>query len=75
MIILTGEARVPTVVEAMRRGAYDYLTKPWRTEELLLRLHRALERRTLADEVRSLRQRLAGGRPAAGADGRQLGRR
>jgi DNA-binding NtrC family response regulator len=58
VIILTGEARVPTVVEAMRRGAYDYLTKPWRTEELLLRLHRALERRTLGDEVRSLRQRL-----------------
>jgi two-component system, NtrC family, response regulator HydG len=58
VIILTGEVRVPIVVEAMRRGAYDYLTKPWRPEELLLRLHRALERRTLAEEVRSLRQRL-----------------
>jgi DNA-binding NtrC family response regulator len=58
VIILTGEARVPTVVEAMRRGAYDYLTKPWRAEELLLRLHRALERRTLAEEVRALRQKL-----------------
>jgi two-component system, NtrC family, response regulator HydG len=58
VIILTGEARVPTVVEAMRRGAYDYLTKPWRTEELMLRLDRALERRRLASEIRSLRQRL-----------------
>jgi DNA-binding NtrC family response regulator len=58
VIILTGETKVPTVVEAMRRGAYDYLTKPWRTEELVLRLNRALERRALADEVRSLRQKL-----------------
>jgi DNA-binding NtrC family response regulator len=58
VIILTGEVRVPTVVEAMRRGAYDYLTKPWRPDELVLRLRRALERRTLAEEVRSLRQRL-----------------
>jgi DNA-binding NtrC family response regulator len=58
VIILTGEVRVPTVVEAMRRGAYDYLTKPWRPDELLLRLQRAVERRTLAEEVRSLRQRI-----------------
>jgi DNA-binding NtrC family response regulator len=58
VIILTGETRVPTVVEAMQRGAYDYVTKPWRVEELLLRLGRALERRTLAGEVRALRQRL-----------------
>jgi DNA-binding NtrC family response regulator len=58
VIILTGEVRVPTVVEAMRRGAFDYLTKPWRPEELVLRLQRALERRRLSEEVRSLRERL-----------------
>ncbi len=59
VIVLTGQVSVSTAVEAMRRGAFDYLPKPWRPEELVLRVNRALERRSLASEVRSLRQRLA----------------
>jgi DNA-binding NtrC family response regulator len=63
VIVLTGQVSVSTAVEAMRRGAYDYLPKPWRPEELVLRVNRALERRSLASEVRSLRQRLAAAAP------------
>jgi two-component system nitrogen regulation response regulator GlnG len=58
VIVLTGVVAVSAVVEAMRRGAYDYLTKPWRAEDLVLRLNRAIERRALTAEVRSLRRKL-----------------
>src|SRR3954453_5839721 len=42
-ILLTGHSSVPSAVEAMRSGAYDYLTKPINPDELILLIRRAVE--------------------------------
>jgi DNA-binding NtrC family response regulator len=47
IIMLTGMADVKTAVECMKLGAYDYITKPTTTDELLTTIQRALERRQL----------------------------
>jgi len=59
VIMLTGQATVETAVEAMKLGAYDYLTKPYRITELDVRVRQAAEKRRLrVDNVR-LREQLA----------------
>ena len=50
VILLTGVNDVPTVVEGVKRGAFDYVTKPWDVDDLLDRLARAIHRRE-SDEV------------------------
>ena len=55
VIILTGHASVEGAVEAMKRGAYTYLTKPFDPRELVLQIARALESRKLATENQRLR--------------------
>ncbi len=59
VIILTAYGDIPTVVEAMRLGADDYLTKPFGKEEVVLALSRALERSALLAEVEALRAELS----------------
>lgn len=59
-IMLTAYSSIESAVEAMRRGAYDYLTKPVNLEELRFRIERVLEARSLRREVEALRGRLAG---------------
>jgi len=54
VIILTAYVEIPRAVEAMRRGAYDYLTKPFVKDELVLTVQRALERRRLVARVEEL---------------------
>src|SRR6476646_4668547 len=57
--MLTGQATVETAVEAMKLGAYDYLTKPYRITELDVRVKQAADKRKLrVDNVR-LREQLA----------------
>ncbi len=58
VIILTAFATVDLAVEAMRKGAYDFLTKPIHLDKLELVLRNALEARRLAQENRELRLRL-----------------
>lgn len=59
VIMLTGHATVETAIEAMKLGAYDYLTKPYRIIELDALVKQAAEKRRLrVDNVR-LRQQLA----------------
>jgi DNA-binding NtrC family response regulator len=58
MIILTAFGTVETAVEAMKAGAYDYLTKPVHPEEMSLVVGRALEHFRLVKEVRALRSSL-----------------
>jgi DNA-binding NtrC family response regulator len=58
VVMMTGAQDVATAVQAMRRGAEDYLTKPFELEELKLALDRAVERAGLRREVHSLRQSL-----------------
>jgi two-component system response regulator GlrR len=58
-IILTAHGSIESAVEAMRRGAYTYLTKPFDARELLLHIQRALENRELSSEVSRLKGLLA----------------
>lgn len=58
VIMLTAFGSITDAVEAMRRGAYDYLTKPYDRDELRFTLDQAIERRRLVIENRSLRDRL-----------------
>ncbi len=57
-IVTTGYGSVERVVEAMRLGAYDFLTKPIEPSYLKLVIERALKKRALQDEVLELRQLL-----------------
>lgn len=43
IIVLTGKATIETAVEAMKHGAYDYLTKPYKLDELEILINRAYE--------------------------------
>jgi DNA-binding NtrC family response regulator len=54
-VILTGVDDVKLAVDAMKLGAYDYLTKPVENELLLLVLHKALERRHLIMQIDELK--------------------
>jgi DNA-binding NtrC family response regulator len=55
-IVLTGNADVETAVEAMRLGAYDFLSKPWRNAELVEVIGKAAEKKTLRRENSALRE-------------------
>jgi two-component system NtrC family response regulator len=55
VIMVTAYGTVRTAVEAMKAGAYDYLTKPIDYDELTLVVNRALEHQQLLEEVRNLR--------------------
>ena len=58
VIMVTAFGSVETAVEAMRSGAYDYVTKPLDFDALVAVVKRAMERQTLMDEVRTLRSAL-----------------
>jgi len=58
VIVLTGHSSVETAVEAMKRGAYDYLSKPANMDEILLTLKRAVELKDLKEENVLLRSQI-----------------
>jgi len=55
-VVITGYATIESAVEAMKRGAYDYLPKPFTPDELRIIVRRGLERRRLALEAEALRE-------------------
>lgn len=55
-IVITGYATVESAVEAMKRGAYDFLPKPFSPEELRIIMRRGLERKKLIRETERLRK-------------------
>ena len=61
VVMLTAYGTVGSAVEAMKRGAYDYLTKPADNEELKAVLDKASEYGRLVAENQELRRRVAGG--------------
>jgi two-component system response regulator PilR (NtrC family) len=62
MVMMTAYASTATALEAMKLGAYDYLTKPFKVEEVGVVLEKALEKAALLEENRELKRQL--GRPA-----------
>jgi two-component system response regulator PilR (NtrC family) len=58
VIVMTAHGGVETAIEAMRRGAYDFVTKPFGTSELRALVHKALEKRAIVAENERLRARL-----------------
>jgi len=58
VIIMTAYSSVETAVEALKNGAYDYLTKPLDFDELRLTMERAMDHRRLKEENRLLRENL-----------------
>jgi two-component system response regulator AtoC len=60
VVVMTAYGSKDVAVEAMKRGAYDYLSKPFESDELVLLLRKAEERERLARENRNLRSQLGG---------------
>jgi two-component system response regulator AtoC len=58
VVMLSGHGQAPTIVEAMRLGASDFLRKPFEAEELEVAFQKALENRALKEEVDNLRGRV-----------------
>ena len=59
VVLMTGVGTIESAVEAMKSGAFDFITKPFRLEEILLRVRNALEKRRLKEEVHLLRAEVA----------------
>ncbi|TAN38497.1 MAG: sigma-54-dependent Fis family transcriptional regulator [Nitrospirae bacterium] len=58
ILVLTGKATVETAVDAMKNGAYDYLTKPYKLDELAIVINRAYEYGRLSIKNQLLQQEL-----------------
>jgi len=58
VILITGHGDISTAVQAMRDGAYDFIEKPYPADRLVKTVHRALEKRSLTLENRTLRREL-----------------
>jgi DNA-binding NtrC family response regulator len=58
VIVLTGHSTVSTAVEAMKLGAYDYLTKPFKMMELKAIIEKAYEKKALVSENRGLKTQI-----------------
>jgi len=77
VIMLTGQATVETAIEAMKLGAYDYLTKPYRIAELSVLVEQAAEKQLLKVDNQRLRAQIArksGKMPEIVAHSPQIGR-
>ncbi len=73
VIVVTAFGGSAPAIEAMRRGAYDYLTKPFDLDEVVLTLKRALRQRALAAEVRELRSKAEDHEPQPDASPEMVG--
>jgi two-component system response regulator AtoC len=60
VIMMSAYGTIETAVEAMKKGAYDYISKPFKPDEILLVLKKAEERQSLKKENQVLKNRLAG---------------
>ncbi len=58
VIVMTGFGNIQSAVDAIRRGAYDYLPKPFQLAELVMRVEKGLEEQQLKSENRMLRDEL-----------------
>jgi DNA-binding NtrC family response regulator len=58
VIMISGHGTIDTAVEAIKKGAYDYISKPIDLNRLLIALRNALDRTRLVDETRLLKRRI-----------------
>ena len=58
VIVITAFSSIESAIQAMREGAFHYIPKPFKNEEVLLTIRKGLEQRRLASENRSLKQEL-----------------
>jgi DNA-binding NtrC family response regulator len=70
VVVLSGSTSVETALQAMKVGIYDYVPKPFRTEELEHTLLRAIEKSQLNQENKRLREQIQNGMPAPRMVGR-----
>lgn len=61
VILVTGHGSIDTAIEAMRKGAFHYLVKPFKLSEVSINVERAIEKRTLSLDVQRLRKELKQG--------------
>ncbi len=57
VIMISGHGNIETAVSAIKRGAYDYIEKPFKSDRLVLVAERALEASKMRREIRTLRER------------------
>lgn len=57
VVIISGHGNIETAVSAIKRGAYDYIEKPFKADRLVLITERALEASSLKREIKQLKQR------------------
>ena len=65
VILMTGYATVESAVQALKNGAYDYITKPFDPDELVHLVNKAVEHRRARQEVARLRENIAQATPAS----------
>lgn len=56
VIVITGYATIETAIEAMKRGAYDFMPKPFKPDQLRIVVDRAIELKQLTDEAKRLQE-------------------
>jgi two-component system, NtrC family, nitrogen regulation response regulator NtrX len=59
VVMISGHGTVETVVEAVKKGAYDYITKPLDLNRLLVTIRNAQERQTLVTETKALKRQVS----------------
>lgn len=64
VIVITGFGSMDTAIATLRAGAYDFLTKPFEMEQLVLSLGRAIQHRDLTQEVERLRKQVSNASPS-----------
>jgi len=58
VILITGYASIPTAIKAIKKGAYHYLEKPIRPDEMIHLVHQAIEKKRLREQVMNLEAQL-----------------
>jgi DNA-binding NtrC family response regulator len=53
-LMITGYPSIETAVDAIKKGAYDYITKPFHMEDVKIRIERAFEKRTLKERLKTV---------------------
>jgi len=68
-IVISGHGNIETAVEAVKKGAYDYISKPPDLNRLLITIRNAMDKKTLVTETKQLRKRISRGYEMIGDSG------